>query len=54
MELNEAQLLVHNDEALENFKRVHGIPANVQIEHPELNDEPRMENNSDYIPVRIW
>ena len=55
MELNRAQLLVHNDEVLKNFRRTYIIPVNVLIEHLGPNDVPHvMVDNLDCIPVRIW
>ncbi|GFZ12790.1 hypothetical protein Acr_23g0011750 [Actinidia rufa] len=38
MELNRAQLLGHDDEALKRFKAKHGIPADVHIECPVPNE----------------
>ncbi|GFS36783.1 hypothetical protein Acr_00g0048010 [Actinidia rufa] len=38
MDLNQAQLPVHNDAALNEFRIDHGIPDNVQIERPGPNE----------------
>ena len=38
MDFNQAQLLVHDDNALNNFKADHGIQDDVQIERPEPNE----------------
>ena len=55
MELNRAQLLVHDNIAMEKFRATHSIPANVTIEHPEPNDVPRVVvNNSALILVQLW
>ena len=55
MELNRAQLLVHDDETLERFRRTYDIPTDVRIEHPRPNNVPRIvANNLDRISIRIW
>ena len=55
MELNRAQLLVHDDEALNKLRSVHHIPNDVRIEHPRANELANfVEGNGDHIPVRIW
>ncbi|GFS42840.1 hypothetical protein Acr_00g0082000 [Actinidia rufa] len=42
MELNRAQLLVHDDEDLNKFRTDHGIPMDVQIEHPGPNKDSNL------------
>ncbi|GFY88871.1 hypothetical protein Acr_06g0008110 [Actinidia rufa] len=42
MELNQAQLLVYDDKALEKFKATHNIPANVTTEHLGPNNIPHV------------
>ena len=55
MELNQAQLLVHDDEALNKFRTDHRIPDDVQIEHSKLNEIVNfVEGNRDRIPVCIY
>ncbi|PSS07215.1 UDP-N-acetylmuramate--L-alanine ligase [Actinidia chinensis var. chinensis] len=55
MELNQARLLVHDDEALERFRATYGIPTNVIIEHPGPNEVARIvEDNVDHISIHIW
>ncbi|GFZ09225.1 sorting nexin 1 [Actinidia rufa] len=55
MELNRAQLLVHDDATLNKFRTDHGIPEDVQIEHSGTNKNANLaEGNGDRIPVRIW
>ncbi|GFY84707.1 hypothetical protein Acr_03g0014810 [Actinidia rufa] len=43
MELNRAQLLVHDDAALNKFQTDHAIPIDVKIEGPEPNEDPDAE-----------
>ena len=38
MDLNRAQLVVHNDEDLNKFRNDHRIPKDVQIECSKLNE----------------
>ncbi|GFZ04422.1 hypothetical protein Acr_16g0010460 [Actinidia rufa] len=53
--LNRARLLVHDDEALERFRAIYGIPTNVIIEHPGPNEVARIvEDNVDHISIHIW
>ncbi|GFZ00995.1 hypothetical protein Acr_14g0006300 [Actinidia rufa] len=40
MELNRAQLLVHNDAAMERFRATYCIPTDVIIDHPRSNEVP--------------
>ncbi|GFS36236.1 hypothetical protein Acr_00g0044860 [Actinidia rufa] len=55
MELNRVQLLVHDDDALEKFRRDYDILAYVLIERPGANKDANMvEGNGTYIPVCIW
>ncbi|GFY88826.1 hypothetical protein Acr_06g0007660 [Actinidia rufa] len=55
MELNRAQLLIHDDRAMKKFRSKHGILANVTTERPRPNDVPCVvANNPDRIPVCIW
>ena len=55
MELNRAQLLVHDDRAIEKLRSKYGIPTNVKIEHLRPNDVPHVvEDNPDRIPICIW
>ena len=54
MELNRAQLLVHDDATLNKFRTDHGIPEDVQIEHFGPNEDANLvEGNRDHIPVGI-
>ena len=54
MELNWDQLVVHDDKALERFRRTYGIPVDIQIECPGPNNVPRVVvDNVDRIPIRI-
>ncbi|GFZ16826.1 hypothetical protein Acr_26g0000960 [Actinidia rufa] len=49
MELNRAQLLVHDDTALNKFRIDHSIPKDIQIEHFEPNeDAPSREQRGPY------
>ncbi|GFY97745.1 hypothetical protein Acr_12g0002860 [Actinidia rufa] len=55
MELNRAQLLVHDDRALEKFRATHGIPTNVTIEHPVPNNIPHVvAEKLNCIPICTW
>ena len=55
MELNQAQLLVHDDRAIERFRAIHGIPSNVTIEYLEPNSVPHVVgDNLDCILVNTW
>ena len=55
MELNRAQLLVHDDAALNKFKTNHDIPEDVQIEHSGPKEDANLvEGNEDCIPVHTW
>ncbi|GFY87929.1 hypothetical protein Acr_05g0015680 [Actinidia rufa] len=52
MELNQAQLLVHDDATLNKFKIDHDIPEDIQIERLEPNkDSNLVEGNGDRIPI---
>ncbi|GFZ16768.1 hypothetical protein Acr_26g0000380 [Actinidia rufa] len=42
MELNRAQLLVHDDTTLDKFRTDHGIPNDVQIEGSEPNEDANL------------
>ncbi|GFZ06601.1 hypothetical protein Acr_18g0007710 [Actinidia rufa] len=54
MELNSAQLLVYNNEALERFMAKHDIPIDFQIEHPGPNEVTHLvEGNEDHILVSV-
>ncbi|GFZ19878.1 hypothetical protein Acr_28g0005830 [Actinidia rufa] len=63
MDLDQAQLLVHSDDALDEFRTDHGIPDNIQIERPGPNEKVNtvegMGNRSRYVgevrfpPLRI-
>ncbi|GFY93139.1 COP1-interacting protein-like protein [Actinidia rufa] len=54
MELNQAQLLVHDDKAMERFRVKHGIPADVHIERPEPNEIAEVvKGNEDRIPPHL-
>ena len=54
MELNRAQLLVHDDRAMERFS-THGIPVNVTIERSRPNNVLYVVvDNLDRISVRTW
>ncbi|GFS37635.1 hypothetical protein Acr_00g0053170 [Actinidia rufa] len=54
-ELNRAQLLVHDDEALDKFRRDHGIPNEVLIERPRpRKDANSVEGEGNRIPVCTW
>ncbi|GFS40640.1 hypothetical protein Acr_00g0069650 [Actinidia rufa] len=39
MELNQGQLLVHDDDAMEKFRRDQGIPTDVLLERPRTNED---------------
>ncbi|GFY84010.1 hypothetical protein Acr_03g0007840 [Actinidia rufa] len=53
MELNRAQLLVHNDEVLDKFRVNHGIFTDVQIKHSQPNEDANLvEGHEDYISFR--
>ena len=53
MELNQAQLLVHDDVAL--FRIDHGIPEDIQIEHLGPNEDANLvEGKEDQIPICTW
>ena len=55
MELNQAQLLVHDDRAMARFRATHGILVNFTIEHLGPNDVPRIVvDNPDRILVHTW
>ncbi|GFS30002.1 hypothetical protein Acr_00g0009640 [Actinidia rufa] len=55
MELNRAQLLVHNNAALNKFRTDHDIPEDVQIEHHRPNEDANLvEGNGDRIPIQTW
>ena len=55
MSLNQAQLLVHNDEALNKFRSEHRIPDDVQIEHPRSNEITNfVKGNGNRISICIW
>ncbi|GFS37204.1 hypothetical protein Acr_00g0050620 [Actinidia rufa] len=55
MELNWAQLLVHDDEALARFCADHRIPDDVVIERPRPNDDADwVEGKGNRIPIRTW
>ena len=53
MELNRAQVLVHDDATLNKFRIDHGIPEDVQIERPRPKEDVNLvKGNKDRIPVR--
>ena len=55
MELNRAQLLVHNDATLNKFRTDHYIPDNVQIKRSNPNENANLvEGNGDRIPIHFW
>ncbi|GFY90941.1 hypothetical protein Acr_07g0011370 [Actinidia rufa] len=55
MALNGAQLLVHDEEALAQFRVDHRIPKNVVIERPGPDDNVDwVEGKGNRIPVRTW
>ena len=55
MELNRAQLLVHNNAALDKIKEDHGIPDDIQLERSDPNEDANLvEGNEDQIAIRIW
>ena len=55
MELNRAQLLVHNNAALDKIKEDHGIPDDIQLERSGPNEDANLvEGNEDQIAIRIW
>ena len=55
MELNWAQLLVHDDEALNKFMTNHDIPMDAQIMRSMAKEDANLvEGNEDLILVRIW
>ena len=46
--------MVHDDKALERFRRTYGIPVDIQIECPGPNNVPHVVvDNVDRIPIRI-
>ena len=54
MELNRAQLLVYNDDALDRFRDAHDILDTVRIEKPRLNEDANaIERHGNYIPIQI-
>ncbi|GFS41435.1 hypothetical protein Acr_00g0074300 [Actinidia rufa] len=54
MELNRAQLLVHDDAALNKFRTDHGIPNDVQIDRSRPNEDANLvEGHGNKILVRI-
>ena len=55
MELNQVQLLVHNDVSLNKLRVDHGIRSDVQIDRPSSNEDANLvEGNEDQILVWIW
>ena len=55
MGLNQAQLLVHTDKALNKFWIDHGIPLDVQLWCSRANENPYLViGNRDRIPIHIW
>ena len=55
MELNRAQLLVHDDEALNKFRIDHRIPDDAMIERSGPNEIANfVKGNGDRILVQIW
>ena len=55
MELNQDQLLVHINEALNKFRINHDVPVDVQMWRSRPNEDANlMEGNGDRIPVHIW
>ena len=55
MELNIAQLLVHNDATMNKFRCYHGIPNNVLIERSRPNEDANVaEESGNHISVRTW
>ncbi|GFY97773.1 hypothetical protein Acr_12g0003140 [Actinidia rufa] len=55
MALNWAQLLVHDGEALAQFRTEHRIPNDVVIEWPGPNDDADwVEGEGNRIPIRTW
>ena len=53
MELNWAQLLVHDDAALVQFRANHNIPDNVLIERSGPNEDANLvEGEDNRIPVQ--
>ena len=55
MELNRAQLLIHDDAALAQFCVDHNIPNNVLIERLGPNrDANLVEGDGNHILVRTW
>ncbi|GFY94694.1 hypothetical protein Acr_10g0000790 [Actinidia rufa] len=55
MALNQAQLLVHDDEALARFRVDHKIPDDVVIERLGPNDDADwVEGEGNRIPIRTW
>ncbi|GFZ09640.1 hypothetical protein Acr_21g0002390 [Actinidia rufa] len=55
MELNQAQLLVHDDVALARFRRDHEIPNDVLVERPGPNEvASTVRGHGDHILVRTW
>ncbi|GFZ08836.1 hypothetical protein Acr_20g0006440 [Actinidia rufa] len=54
MDLNQAQLLVYNDDALDYFREAHVIPDNVRIERPIPNKDAKIvEGNENRILVNF-
>ncbi|GFZ14403.1 hypothetical protein Acr_24g0005930 [Actinidia rufa] len=55
MTLNQAQLLVHDGEALAQFRADHRIPDDVVIERSGPNDDADwVEGEGNRIPIRTW
>ena len=55
MELNRSQQLVHDNAAMEKFRRDHNIPNDVAIERSGPREEANtIEGNENHILVRIW
>ena len=54
MNLNRAQLLVLDDDALNEFRTDHGIPNDVQIKITRTNENAdTVEGDWNRIPIRI-
>ena len=55
MELNRAQLFVHDDVALNKFRTYHNIPKDIQRECSRSNEDANLvEGSRAHIPVRTW
>ena len=53
MELNQAQLLVHDDATLAQFRADHNIHDNVLIERSSSNEDANLvDEEGNHIPVR--